>query len=100
MSCYFLLGRKLFERRQDSVCAGIDADGRNVAPSDYAIGINNEERALRKTVLGAIDPVGAGDGSLGLEVGQKRKMQLAVRGECQVAPGPIHRDPQQLRVKA
>src|ERR1700730_6388286 len=77
------------ERGENAAGAGIHADGRDIAPADDSGFVDHEERALAGSVLGGIDPVGARDGPLWLEIGEKWKAELPVFREGDVAPGTI-----------
>src|SRR5207248_10841173 len=48
----------------------------------------------------AVRAVAARHRSLGLEVRQQWKVELAIAGECGVAPHAVHRDPEELGVVA
>src|SRR5258708_3446687 len=92
----FLLAVEGFEGREDAVGAGVDADRRQVAPADDALGIDDEEGATGRAGLRRIDAIVPGNGALGLEVREKRELEPAVLLEREVAPDAVDRDPEQL----
>src|SRR3989441_1447252 len=83
------------EGTQDAVGAGVDPDGRDVAPADDPVTVDDEQRSLAEPVAVAIHAVAARHRPLGLEVGEQGEVQVALAGERSVAPGAIHRDAEQ-----
>ena len=87
---------KLSSACKNSVGAGVHGDRREVAPRDDSVFVDDEQRSFANAVGFPIDPIHLGDGSLGLEIRQQRKMQVPVFGKSLVAPYAIHRNPQEL----
>src|ERR1700731_995987 len=87
-----LLFRERFECLEDSVGAGIHPDRRQVAPCNRPLRIDYKQRSLTDSLVIAIRAVLACDRTLGLEIRQQRKVQLAILRERIMAPGAIDRD--------
>src|ERR1700677_1014838 len=87
---------EIFQGGENSVGARIDADRREIAPSDRAPGIDHEQGPFGDPVLWPIGAIGMGDCSFGCKIGEQRKVQLAVFGEGAVTPGAIDRNTQQV----
>src|SRR2546425_2700514 len=83
------------ERTQDAVRAGVDGDGRDVAPPNDSVTVDDEQRSLAEPVALAVHAVAPRHGPLGLEVREQGEVELALVGERSVAPGAIHRDAEQ-----
>src|SRR5688500_607906 len=94
-----LFRRQLFESREDTVRARVDADWRQVAPAHHALGIDDEEGTFRDAVLLTICAVAAGHPSLRLEIGEQGKMDLARLGEGAMAPHAVHGHAKHLRAE-
>src|SRR5207237_7256913 len=67
-----------FERREDAIGAGIDADRRAVAPADDAVAIEDEECALAMAFLVTVRAVRLGDCSLRIEGPRPRGVKIAI----------------------
>src|SRR3954464_5709452 len=86
-----------FQRAKNSISAGIDAQRRDVRPANDPIAIDDEQGALADAILLAIDAIIAGHLSLGLKIGQERKVQLSIAGISGVAPDAIDGNSDELR---
>src|SRR5207249_2147934 len=84
------------EGTQDAVGAGVDGDGRDVAPPNDSVTVDDEQRSLAEPVALAVHAVAPRHRPLGLEVREQGEVELALVGERSVAPGAIHRDAEQL----
>src|SRR3954468_4804528 len=93
-----LLFRETFKCIEDAVRAGIYRNRRAVTPEDHAVAVEHEERALGDPFAGAVGAVGLRYGSLRLEIGEQREMQVAVLGESLVTPRAVDRDAEQFGV--
>src|SRR5579864_5823509 len=98
-SCACELFRESFESSKYSVRAGIYGDGRAVAPGDNSVFIDDEESAFANAFGVAIRAVGFGGSALGLKIGEKRKLQVAVVGESFVGPHTVDRDAEKFGVE-
>src|SRR5262245_55662213 len=97
---FVLLTIDRFECAKDAVCAGIDADWRDIAPTDDTGPVDHEERALARALICAVHTVPTCDVAFRLEVSEQRKVEFAIPGEREVAPRPVHRNSQELRVES
>src|SRR5271169_4641018 len=88
---------QFFESGQNSVCAGIYAYRRDVAPVNDAIRINYKQRPFAGAVAFPIHTEKSGHGSLRFEVGEQREMQLAIPAESRMTPGTVNGDTKQFR---
>ncbi len=95
----FLLFREFFERLQDAVGTGVDADGRKITPGDDSIFIDDEEGSFRGAFRIAVDAVLFGDIAFGFEIREQGEMKPAVLGERLVAPDPVHGNAEQRRAE-
>src|SRR5207244_9309579 len=77
---------------QDAVRAGVDGDGRDVAPPNDSVTVDDEQRSLAEPVALAVHAVAPRHRPLGLEVREQGEVELALVSERSVAPGTIHRD--------
>src|ERR1700732_1363939 len=78
--------RRAVDAAADAARAGIDGDRRSIAPRDGARSIERKQRALADAVTRTIGLVFSCDLALGLEIGEQRKMHVAVAGKGRVAP--------------
>jgi hypothetical protein len=81
---------------ENTVGSGIDRHGRHITPADDSVAVDHEQRALANAagaVIGAIFPR---DVAFGFEVGQQRKVKLAVLREGEMAPHAVDRNPENL----
>src|SRR5258707_2280747 len=88
--------RHVFQCLEDTVGAGIDSDRGAIAPEDLATVVEDEQCTLADAVRFPISSVALRDLTLGVEVRQQRKMQVAVFGEGLVAPSAVYRNSQEL----
>src|SRR5580693_9402628 len=88
-----------FQGGEYAVRAGIYGEGRNVAPGDDSIFIDDEESAFADAFGFAIGAVGLSGGALGLEIGEERKSQMAIFCECFVAPNAVDGDAEKFGVE-
>src|SRR5207249_4362018 len=82
------LSLELFQGGEDAIGAGVNVDRGEIAPCDDAALVDDEQRAPAGTGLRIVCAIRARHGSLGFEVGQKGKAQLADFAVRLVAPGP------------
>src|SRR4029453_9409072 len=80
------LVRQRFERLEDAVRAGSDADRREIAPENHSVSRDDEQSAVAHALVLAISPVAARDGAFWMEVGEQGKVQVTVLGESLVRP--------------
>src|SRR3954468_3962864 len=92
-----LLGGQRIEGREDAVSARVDANGREVAPPDHSLGVNDHERALGEAILLTIRTVATRYVTLRFEVSEQGEMDVARFAECAVAPGTVNRNAEHLR---
>src|SRR5208282_3156852 len=90
---------KFLQRRENPVRAWVDAVRREEAPANLPLAVDDEERPRRLADGGLIGSVGPGDGALGLEVGKKGEVQLAVLCKREMAPDAVYGYPQDLGVE-
>ena len=76
---------QFFQRRQNPVRAGVDGDGRKIAPADDAFGIDNKKGPLGDATVGIVCAVLTRDGALGFEVGRQGDIEIAMLTICGVA---------------
>src|SRR5262245_19752537 len=62
-------------------------------------GVDHEQRPFTGAIVRAIDAIKARHFSFGLEIGQERKMQLAIAGELIMTPDSVNRNAYDLRAK-
>src|SRR5678816_1078343 len=62
-------------------------------------GIDNEESAFGRSILVVVNAVSTRHRAFGLEVGQKRKVQVVVPGKDSVTPRAVHRYPEKFGFK-
>src|ERR1700682_3189224 len=84
---------------QNAVRARIDGNQRAIAPGDHSVFVNDEQSALAEAVCSAVGAVLAGNGSLGLKIGEQREMQMTSLRKCVMTPGTIHGHSQQFGPK-
>ena len=70
--------RQAVERAEDAVGAGIDSDGGDVAPLHDAVAVDHIESSLAGPVGRPVDAVRTSYLTLGLEVREQGKMEVAV----------------------
>jgi hypothetical protein len=80
------------------VGAGIDVVRGNMAPADYALGIDHEQRPAGGAFLSIVHAVKAGDLPFGLEIRQQREAQLASLRVGAMRPQAVYGYAQQLRL--
>src|SRR5439155_3644108 len=68
-------------------------------PPDDPLRINHEQRPRRFAIALGEDPVRPGDGPFGIEVGEKREVQVAILRKRQMAPDSVHRDSEEFGVE-
>ena len=88
------LVREFFESVENSVGAGIDRDWGAIAPCDRALSVEHKQRAFADAFALAIGVIFSRDFALWLEIGEQRKMQMAITCERRMAPYAIHRNAQ------
>src|SRR5215468_2986155 len=93
-SLRFLLGSEGLEGCEDAVGPGDNADRRDIAPADEALGVDDEKRTLGCSILLAVHAVGFCNGALGLEIRQQGELEFALARVGDVTPGAVHRDAQ------
>src|SRR5215470_10777832 len=90
------LVRQRFERLENAVRAGSDANRREIAPENHPVAVDDEEGAFANALVLAIGPVAARDRAFGMEVGEQRKVQVPVLGESLVRPDAVDRNSHEL----
>lgn len=83
------LFRQVLESLKNAVGTRVDGDRRAITPGDNAIFVDDEKRAFGSAIGIAIGAIELGDRPFRLEIGEQREMEMAVFGECFVAPGAI-----------
>src|SRR3984885_15274588 len=86
-----------FERFEDTVGAGIDCNGRQVAPSDNSILVDDKQGSIRNAGHLEISAIRFRHRALVLKVGDQRKVQVAILGKSSMAPYTVDGYSQQLR---
>jgi len=94
-----LLPGQPFKCIENAVGAGIDRNGRAIAPNDDTIFIDDKQGSFANAVLFPIRSVGPGDSAFGLEVSKQREAEFPVLGKSLVTPDTVDRDSQELGVK-
>src|SRR5213078_333336 len=88
---------QLLQRLENAVGTGIHPRIGDVAPADITVAIQHEQRALGRSRAGIVHAVGPRHRSLGLEVREERKPQLAGIGIGRVTPRTVDRNADELR---
>src|SRR5258708_25076513 len=78
-----------FQGLEDARGTRIHVDGRQIAPSNNSIGVDDEESPLGSAITVAVDAVLFGHFPFRLEVGKERKKQAALAGEGLMRPRAI-----------
>src|SRR5579859_2122482 len=87
-----ILFGQVFERLQDAVGTRIHGNRRAVTPSDDSVFVDDEESSLRDAIVCAVGAVFASDSTLGFEISEEWKMEVAVFSECRMTPWTIDGD--------
>src|SRR5205807_4543286 len=87
---------EFLECGKDSVSPRVDTIRGEVAPSDDSLRIDHEERPRRFAVAFGEDAVCPGDGPFGVEIGEERKVQVAILRKRQMTPDSVDGDSEEF----
>ena len=88
-----ILPLERIERAKNAIGAWINAEGRDVAPTNDAGGVNHKESSLARAFALAINAIEPRRVALGLEIGEQGKVQLPVMRKRDMAPRAVYRPP-------
>jgi hypothetical protein len=85
-----------FKCFKNPVGAWIDGNGREIAPEDLSLLVDDEQSPFANPFLFAIGAILLCDSAFRFKIGKQREMQVTVPCECRMAPVAIDRDPKKL----